>query len=95
MVDYETLIQFENENSRLDFKAKQYKKDSFEDIIKDIISLANADFEGPRYIVIGVKLETNGNRTLFGVNETVIDAATYQQLITANVEPTINFDYFT
>jgi len=94
MVDYETLIQFENENSRLDFKAKQYKKDSFEDIIKDIISLANADFEGPRYIVIGVKLETNGNRTLFGVNETVIDAATYQQLITANVEPTINFDYF-
>jgi len=94
MVDYDTLIQFETENSSLDFKAIQYKKELFEEFIKDIISMANADTETFRHIIIGVKLEPNGERKLLGIKDPFIDSSTYQQLINDNVEPSIELEYF-
>ncbi len=93
MVDYDTIIQYENENSSLDFKAIQYKKELFEEFIKDVVSMANADVVDCRHIIIGVKLESNGERTLIGIKDTFTDPSTYQQLITENVEPTIDIDY--
>lgn len=36
----------------------------------------------------------NGNRDILGVTEDFIDEATYQQLIHNNIEPALNFSYF-
>lgn len=97
MTDYSELIElieFENENSSLDFKAIQYKKDLNEAFLKDIMSLANSLTKNNRFIIIGVKHFANGERELLGINDDFIDDATYQQLVESNIEPSIGFKYF-
>ena len=99
MINFDDLIEYENENTRLDFKTKQYKKnkygsDNFEDLIKDIISMANANIESDRYIIIGVKHKPSSERKIIGIqNEEFIDSATYEQIINENVEPDIKIEY--
>ncbi|MBL3547828.1 helix-turn-helix domain-containing protein [Chryseobacterium sp. KMC2] len=97
MTDYSELIElieFENENSSLDFKAIQYKKDLNEAFLKDIMSLANSLTKNNRFIIIGVKHSANRERELLGINDDFIDDATYQQLVENNIEPSIGFKYF-
>lgn len=54
------LIQYENEKTGLDFKAVMYKADKFDDLLKDIMAMANASLEEDRYIVVGVKHHPSG-----------------------------------
>ena len=99
MINFDDLIEYENENTRLDFKTKQYKKnksgsDNFEDLIKDIMSMANANIESARYIIIGVKHKPSSERKIIGIqNEEFIDSATYEQIINENIEPSIKVEY--
>lgn len=93
MRDIVDLIEYENENTNLDFKSHQYKKEQNESFLKDIISLANALSKDDKYIIIGVKHHSNGNRDLIGIQEQFIDDASYQQLVDSNIEPTIDFEY--
>lgn len=88
------IIEFENENTELDFKAIQYQKVKFEDLLKDLISMANAKSDDDKYIIVGVKLLGNGKRDILGITEDFIDEATYQQLTHNNIEPELNFSYF-
>ena len=62
MINFDDLIKYENENTCLDFKAIQYEKSQYEELIKDIMSMANADVENDRYIIIGVKHKPSGDR---------------------------------
>lgn len=95
MDDLDDKIRYENENSGLDFKEIQYKKETHEDLIKDIMCMANADIDGDRYIIIGVDYKSSNDRDFVGIKkEEFIDSATYQQLIKDNIEPEINIDYF-
>ncbi|HEV7889433.1 MAG TPA: ATP-binding protein [Pyrinomonadaceae bacterium] len=88
------LIRYENENTRLDFKAVQYTKPMFEALVKDIMAMANASVPGDRYIVVGVKHRPDGSKEYLSIDEKdFIDSATYHQLIRDNVEPEIHFDY--
>ncbi len=88
------LIRYENENSSLDFKVVQYTKDKHEDLIKDILSMANANVEGEKYIIVGVKHKTSNDRDIIGIKkEDFSDSATYQQLIRENIEPDILIEY--
>lgn len=93
MTEISDLIEFENENSSLDFKAIQYKKEMYESFLKDIMSLANSMSKDDKYIITGVKHKTNGERDLLGISEIFVDDATYQQLVDANIEPHIDFSY--
>mgnify|MGYP000922978804 FL=1 len=59
------------------------------------MSMANADFESNRYIIIGVKLRNNGEREFLGINkDEFIDQANYQQIVRENIEPDIPLEYF-
>ena len=88
------IIEFENENTGLDFKAIQYQKVKFQDLLKDLMSMANAKTDDDKYIIVGIKLLGNGNRDILGITEDFIDEATYQQLTHNNIEPELNFSYF-
>ncbi|MDO7854435.1 AlbA family DNA-binding domain-containing protein [Hymenobacter convexus] len=87
------LIQYENEKTGLDFKAIVYKADKFDDLLKDIMAMANAALEEDRYIVVGVKHYPNSERAFLGIEE-FMDDATYYQLVHSNIEPDIQFEYF-
>jgi|SRR6218665_3099031 len=94
MRELSDIIEFENENTSLDFKSIQYKKEQFENFLKDVISLANGISREEKYIIIGVKFKPNGDREILGIQDEFIDEATYQQIVNNNIEPEIIFQYF-
>jgi|AntRauTorcE11897_2_1112592.scaffolds.fasta_scaffold03719_6 uncharacterized protein YccT (UPF0319 family) len=95
MSDFDDLIAYENEHTYLDFKAIQYTKEKHEDLLKDLIAIANAAGNQDRHIILGVNYKNNGERDIVGIkDEDFIDSAQYQQLAYENIEPKINFDYF-
>jgi hypothetical protein len=91
-MDLLDLIRYENENTRLDFKAVPYKGEQSEALLKDIMAMANATVDGDRYIVVGVKHYPNEEREILGVDE-YIDDASYYQLVHSNIEPDISLEY--
>jgi len=94
MINFDDLIKYENENTSLDFKAIQYKKGQHEDLVKDIMSMANADVENDRYIIIGVSHKSSGDRETLNIKKgDFIDSAIYQQIIRENIEPEIKLEY--
>jgi hypothetical protein len=98
MRNLDDIIRCEGESTYVDFKKIPYlpyieKKKM--DLIKDIMSLANADVDGDRYVIIGVKFDDKKQRILVGVSPSDIpDPAEYQQFIQENIEPEIKFDVF-
>ncbi len=92
--ELEDLIRYENESTGVDFKATQYRKDAFAELLRDVIAMANANVAGPRYLILGVKLRPGGDRDILGVApDNFVDSATYQQLIHNNVEPELSIEY--
>jgi len=95
MVNFDDLIKYENENTSLDFKETQYKKEQHEAIIKDLMSKAKDDVENDRYIIIGVNDKSPGDREIVHIEKgDFINSAIYQQIIRENIEPDIELDYF-
>lgn len=93
-MDINDLIRYENENTSLDFKAIQYTKDQFESLIKDVMAMANSDVSNDKFIIVGIKHRSDGQREYLGIERSeFIDSATYQQLILENIEPDIQLDY--
>jgi hypothetical protein len=91
-VELDYLIRYEVENTGLDFKAVQYRKN--DELLKDLVAMANSLVEGTRYIVVGVKVHPSGERRFVGIPEgEFIDDASYQELIRTNVEPPLTFSY--
>ena len=94
MPELDDLIRFENENTSLDFKATQYLKPVHEQLLKDLLAMANADVRDDRYIVVGVEHKPDGSRNFLSINKAdFIDSAIYQQLVRENIEPEIHFEY--
>lgn len=93
MTNIEDIIRYENEGNSVDFKAIEYTKEKNIDLLKDVISMANADTLEDRFIIIGVKHSSDGKREIKGVSQ-LTDSATIQQFIHENIEPEINIDYF-
>ncbi|MEG1131304.1 MAG: ATP-binding protein [Romboutsia sp.] len=89
----EELIKFESESKYIDFKAKQYSKNQNEELLKDMMSMVNSDVDGEKYIIIGVKSIPGKENIVLGIDENIKDDSEYQQLISNNIEPTINFSY--
>jgi len=94
-VDIDDLIRYENENSTLDFKAKQYTKEQFGSLLKDVMAMANSDTTSDKFIIVGIKQKSNGEKAYLGIERSeFVDSAVYQQLILENIEPDIPLDYF-
>ncbi len=91
LIDY---INNEVENEYIDFKLIQYdwsKTEEKEDFLIDILSMANSNYIGDKYIITGVKVKPDGERIIKGIDpSSAIDSADYQQLVTENIEPSLN-----
>ena len=73
MTAIEQLIFEGYESSYLDFKAVQYRKEKYEDFLTDVMAMANANTKKAKYIVIGVKVSSNGLKDFIGISEQFID----------------------
>ncbi|PUV24381.1 AlbA family DNA-binding domain-containing protein [Sphingobacterium athyrii] len=89
-------IEDESEYSHLDFKEEQYpierqamKKPEF---LKDIMAFANLTTAEDKYIIVGVKDDSDTADRFVSI-ENLNDQATYQQYANEYIEPEINFEY--
>lgn len=87
-MENELLVDLLNqtEHEGLDFKKGLYVKQSYEELLKDVLAMANAKIKGSRYIIFGVKENAQQLKEIFEITNSV-DAATYQQIILENIEP--------
>ena len=87
------LIEYESENSKLDFKMEQYqlgKNPKKNEFLKDMVAFANHLSDDDKFIIIGIKDLDGINKEVFEI-ENPIDDANYQQFVLDNIEPKINF----
>ncbi len=77
-------IENEYENELLDFKLKPYNwksQSAKSEFLTDVISLANSSSEGDKYIILGVKVKSNGTSEIKGINSNdLVDSAEYNNL---------------
>lgn len=90
------LIEDAVECEYVDFKQSNVYMKNQESLIKDIMAMANAAYEGKKYILLGIKDHQNGEREVIGLEDfDNKDSSNYQQLILNNVEPDIDLKYYT
>lgn len=87
------IIRYEPESTYVDFKREEYHSKKYYSLIKDVVAMANANYVGSRYIIIGVDL-SNGERKFPGISNPLTDSAIYQSLLHEKVEPEIDLKYY-
>lgn len=76
------------------FRSHAYGNDGVRSFLRDVLALANAAVEGPRYIVVGVDFDASGRKT-----KRAIDAGdfagkpSYQSLANEYIEPAVRIRY--
>jgi hypothetical protein len=78
MGDFQQLIRFEVANSAVAFRDRSYGKDSRQELLRDLLGLANAAVKGPRYVFLGVRDTVGGAREAAGISES--EAAEVREL---------------
>lgn len=61
MLTLNEMIEYENENTNLDFKREEYAKEKYNDLIKDVMSMANSPTNQPK--AIGRELSEHVNQS--------------------------------
>lgn len=75
-------------------RPRAYGKDGIGDFLRDVMALANASVEGPRYIVVGVGFDSQGRRVLGSVDRDDFSGKpSYQSLANEYIEPPIRLRY--
>lgn len=93
--DLHELVVNGYESNFLDFKTKMYPRKGTVDLLKDILAMANSNFLGKKYIIMGIEDDGFGGKNPCGINpDEKVDSSTYQQFILNNIEPDVNFDLF-
>jgi Putative DNA-binding domain len=90
---------YEEESTTLDFKREEYKFVGASDVekselLKDILSFANAWRRTDAYILIGVE-EVKGNRSKVNGIKVDLDDAQLQQLVNSKTQRPVEFEYRT
>ena len=87
------LIENGFESDSLDFKERMYPKNGTPELLKDILAMANSNYIGTKYIVMGVKDKIGEIRLISGISsEDIVDSFSYQQFILNNIEPDVNIN---
>jgi len=77
MGDFQQLIRFEVANSAVAFRERAYGKEDRQELLRDLLGLANAFVTGPRYVFLGVRDTVGGTREIVGISES--EAAAVQK----------------
>lgn len=78
----------------LQFRPKAYRPNGIRQFLTDLIAMANASVEGPRYIVVGVEIEDKSRRRLRSVDSDDFSARpSYQAVANEFIEPPIRVKY--
>lgn len=90
------LIEYSSESHTLDFKkifydlSNKYSKSEF---LKDVVAFVNNLDDTDKMILIGIEEKDGVADTILGI-DSIVDQAVLQQILDANIEPSINIEAF-
>jgi hypothetical protein len=89
MAKLEDLALFESANSALAFREQAYAPSDAARFLSDVLALANAEVEGPRFLFVGVRDVAGSERTFPGVDAEAMTEMrrTLPALLARSVEP--------
>ena len=81
-------------STAVQFRERPYGRGNEDELLRDVLAIANADVDGSRLIITGVGIDANGEREFGGVGDDASRiAATHKKLIREYIEPPIRIDY--
>lgn len=76
------------------FRKQAYGRQGVRDFLRDVVALANAAVDGPRYIVTGIDFDPKGRRRIHAIDEADFSGKpAYQALVADHVEPPVRVRY--
>lgn len=76
------------------YRKKPYGPGGVRKFLRDVMALANADVDGPRYIIVGVEIDSDGNRSFRPVDARDFDGKPdYVSLVGGHIEPPLPIRY--
>jgi len=76
------------------FRKKPYGLGGIREFLRDVIAIANADVDGPRFIIVGIEVDSGGHRSFRPVNTGDFDGRPdYVSLVRDHVEPALDIRY--
>ena len=90
----EKIVRSATPSNGIQFRSSAYGTKGVRDFLRDVIAIANASVEGPRYIVVGADVDGKGKRSIPGVGkDDFAGKPAYASLVDEYVEPPINVRY--
>ncbi|MEM9402636.1 MAG: ATP-binding protein [Pseudomonadota bacterium] len=95
MKSLSTMITHGTDGAGLKFRARAYGGSGIEELLRDVLAMANAAVDGHRYIVTGVDQDGLARRQLRGVPDTdFARSPSYVSLVADHIEPPLRIKYF-
>lgn len=90
----EKIVRSATPSNGVQFRSSAYGTKGVREFLVDVIAIANASVDGPRYIVIGADVDGRGRRNITGVGKDDFGGKPdYASLVTEYVEPPIDVRY--
>ena len=78
----------------IQFRKQAYGSSGIRSFLRDVLAIANASVEGPRYIVVGVDFDSRGRKTMSAIDaEDFSGKPSYQSLANEYIEPPLRIRY--
>ena len=88
------IVRSATPSTAVKFCKRAYGKSGVEHFLRDVIAMANASVEGPRYIVTGVDYDSKGRKRMIGVERDDFSGKpAYQSLANEHIEPPVRIRY--
>ncbi len=88
------IVRSATPSTAVKFCKSAYGKAGVEQFLRDVIAMANASVEGPRYIITGVDYDDKARKRMLGVGrEDFSGKPAYQSLANEHIEPPIRIRY--
>lgn len=88
------IVRSEMPSTSVQFRKTAYGKNGVQGFLRDVLAMANAAVDGPRYIITGAQFDARGRKRLYGVGrEDFSGKPAYQALANEHIEPAIRIRY--
>lgn len=78
----------------IQFRKHEYGTGSIRSFLRDVLAMANAPVDGPRYIVVGADIDSRGQKSVHNVDaDDFSGKPSYQSLANEYIEPPLRISY--
>ncbi len=94
MKDLANIARSATPDDSVQFQKQPYGPKGVESFLRDVLAMANASVDGPRYIVIGTEIDSRGHKRVHAVSKKDFSGKpAYEALVNDYIEPPLRLRY--